>query len=440
MNVALVVLDTLRKDRFDEHFEWLPGRRFENAWATSNWTVPSHASLFGGEYASELGVYAKASEFDCDRQVLAEQLSEAGYTTRGLSANPNVSKRFDFDRGFDDFHGSWRVQQFEEDLYDWESFAKEHATQGWSKYPEAVWKCFFTDCATIPSLVHGLNLAFRPGKALNSAPDDGAQSMLRTIEETNYGDDEFLFLNLMEAHGPYDVPEEFQTTSVDKPSTVDAITGHVEVDSSEVQKAYDDCVSYLSDMYEDIFSELRHSFDYIITTSDHGELLGEHDMWDHLYGLFPEVTYVPLVVSGDELSGTHEGTVSLLDVHRTILELTGTEGSSRGRDLLSAPESAPFLTEYHGLSNWALEALEKKGVGEETRERYDTALRGVVVPPTYYGYETDSDWRQSGDHRDRDPHGVLDRLVDSVDETSVEAEESEISEAARRQLEELGYA
>lgn len=55
-NIALIVLDTLRKDSFDEHFDWLPGRRFENAWAPSHWTVPVHASLFTGHYPSEVGV------------------------------------------------------------------------------------------------------------------------------------------------------------------------------------------------------------------------------------------------------------------------------------------------------------------------------------------------------------------------------------------------
>jgi len=64
-SVALVVLDTLRSDTFDDHFDWLPGRQFSRAYSTSHWTVPTHASLFTGAYASEVGVHGHAGDLDC---------------------------------------------------------------------------------------------------------------------------------------------------------------------------------------------------------------------------------------------------------------------------------------------------------------------------------------------------------------------------------------
>jgi hypothetical protein len=66
--IALIVLDTLRKDAFDRHFDWLPGRRFEHAFSTANWTTPAHASLFTGWYASEVGVHAEPLPPDGGRQ------------------------------------------------------------------------------------------------------------------------------------------------------------------------------------------------------------------------------------------------------------------------------------------------------------------------------------------------------------------------------------
>jgi arylsulfatase A-like enzyme len=75
MNVAFILLDTLRKDAFERQFDWLPGRRFDNAWSPSHWTVPVHGSMFTGLYPSETGVHARSVTLDCDRQVLAEQLS-----------------------------------------------------------------------------------------------------------------------------------------------------------------------------------------------------------------------------------------------------------------------------------------------------------------------------------------------------------------------------
>jgi arylsulfatase len=97
--IALVVLDTLRKDAFDEHFEWLPGRRFENAWSTSHYTVPVHGSMFTGQYPSESGVHAKSELFDYPDPVLPELLVRNGYTTRALHTNP-LLEASEFDRGF----------------------------------------------------------------------------------------------------------------------------------------------------------------------------------------------------------------------------------------------------------------------------------------------------------------------------------------------------
>ncbi|QSG08239.1 sulfatase-like hydrolase/transferase [Halapricum desulfuricans] len=109
-NIAIVVLDTLRKDAFDEYFDWLPGTRYEQAWSTSNWTVPAHASLFTGEYPSTVETHAKRKVLDHDAPTLAESLQAEEYRTRGISANVHVSSAFDFDRGFDEFYElGWRA-------------------------------------------------------------------------------------------------------------------------------------------------------------------------------------------------------------------------------------------------------------------------------------------------------------------------------------------
>jgi len=124
-NIALVILDTLRKDTFEDYFDWLPGERYEHAWSSSSWTVPAHGTLFTGRYPSEVGVYAKHESLTYDRPVLAEILSSAGYTTRGFSVNPNITETFEFTRGFDEFHYSWSGKRHEEDVFDWSEFISE---------------------------------------------------------------------------------------------------------------------------------------------------------------------------------------------------------------------------------------------------------------------------------------------------------------------------
>ena len=115
-NVAVVVLDTLRLNAFQRHFDWLPGRRYTNAYSPSHWTVPVHGAMFTGLYPSETGVHAKSAPLDVEGPVLAERLQEAGYKTRAFSANPYVSPAFDFDRGFESFAGSWRLRQLDPEL------------------------------------------------------------------------------------------------------------------------------------------------------------------------------------------------------------------------------------------------------------------------------------------------------------------------------------
>lgn len=45
-NIAVVVLDTLRKDSFDNNFEWLNGQKYGNAWSTSHGTIPGPRLTF----------------------------------------------------------------------------------------------------------------------------------------------------------------------------------------------------------------------------------------------------------------------------------------------------------------------------------------------------------------------------------------------------------
>jgi len=442
MNVALVVLDTLRKDAFDKQFDWLPGRRYENAWAPSNWTVPVHAALFTGKYASEVGVHAKGTTLDCKERVLAEQLSDAGYTTRAFSANPNISRRFQFHRGFDQFAGSWKIRHFNStDIFDWSQFINETKREGFTRYLDAVWRCITEDVDTWNSLRQGFDLKFRPNKIRGKVVDDGAQNALGRIRETAYGDDEFLFLNLMEAHGPYKPPEEYRSPGAhNKPAPVEVFAGAVtDVNNGDIKQAYDDAVRYLSDIYKDIFAELRSEFDYVITLSDHGEMLGEHGLWDHQYGLYPELTHVPLVVSGPDMSGSTDSLVSLLDVHQTVLGLAGIEAPSRGHNLLESGTGGAYLTEYHGLTRWLLDELAEFDDFQALRDRYDEPLSGIVLPPSYYGYETDDGWADRGD-TDSDPKARLEALQEELEEREVSIGEKTLSDEAMNRLEELGYA
>ncbi len=434
MNVALVVLDTLRKDAFDDHFEWLPGQRFENAYSSSHWTVPAHASLFAGKYASELGVYAGAQLLDCREPVLAESFQRAGYETRAFSANVNISRPFDFHRGFEQFEGSWRLQALSENVFDWDTFIAETRDQGPERYLYALRDVLTGDCDTIPSIKRGALLKLRDLGWGRATRDDGATEALQFVRETDFADDEFFFCNLMEAHTPYAPPEEYRTVEPPELNGLRATLDSPEADPATIRRAYDDSVRYLSDVYRAIFAELRSEFDYVITLSDHGEALGEYGAWEHLCGLYPEVTRIPLCIWSDDLeTGTRDETVSLLDVHATLLDIADLDAESRGRCLLCRSESRERLVEYHGLTDRHRTALARDGFDVEPLDREMYAL----VAPNYYGWEAIDGFHEQG--KIDEPRERIESLVDTLDERIIENDVA-VSEAIEAQLRDLGYA
>lgn len=435
-NIALVVLDTLRKDSFEDYFDWLPGTRFENAWSTSHWTVPAHGSLFTGQYASEIGVYANASSLDCNEPVLAEQLREAGYTTRAFSANVNVSEQFAFNRGFDEFKGSWRLRALKENVFDWDEFIVTTAGEGPSRYLKALKECVTGDCDTIPSVKRGLLLKLRDIGIGAQTIDDGATEALDYVRETSFGKSEFLFLNLMEAHTPYNPPADYQTVEPPKLNGLEASLHSPDADPEHIRQAYADSVQYLSDMYEQIFEELRKEFDLIVTLSDHGEVLGEHGMWEHQCGLYPELTHIPLsIYTGEKKQAFRTNSVNLLDVHQTVLSTADVKGSSRGQDLRTVHDDRDCLTEYHGIYDRHYKSLLNKNITNIDHLRQK--LLGIAHHD-YYFYETFEGQNENKESPYDDPEKRMNNVISDLDRCHVK-EDDDLDDAIIEQLEDLGY-
>ena len=447
MNVALVIMDTLRADAFREYFDWLSGIRFASAWATSHWTVPVHASLFAGKYPSELGIHVDNQTLDCPEPVIAEQFGDAGYTTRAFASNIILAKPFEFDRGFDEYTGTWKFRALSGDVFDWEAF--DDNQQGPTAYARAGWNCLTESYETWPSLARGARFAL--GR-VDEPPGHETRDALDYIRRTEFGDREFLFMNLMDAHMPHTPPEEYRTADTDEPyETATEYNGMVatagdgpDTDPEVLRQAYDDSVRYLSDVYREIHAELLADFDVVVTLSDHGELFGEHGVWQHSYGVYPELAHVPCVISGDGIDDTtRTEPVSLLDVHRTLLDLTGIEGESRGNGLLNVdsstivadPTPRDCVVEYLGPNPRNRKKVERLG---HDPTRFDGELFGVALGSSY-GYETIDGFRVVGD---ADGSTFQKRLADlraDIERRDARSERG-VSEATRRQLEQLGYA
>ncbi|WP_126663206.1 sulfatase-like hydrolase/transferase [Haloterrigena salifodinae] len=436
-SIAIVVLDTLRYDSFQEHFGWLKGKKYTNAYSTSHWTIPAHASLYTGKYASEVGVQSTDVFLECEDKTIAEVFSAEGYTTSMMSANPNIYMWPGWTRGFDNTVGPSHLKPGSEELVDWQKFYAENDKEGFLKYINAVKHCIKSDKNTTKSIISGLKTAY-------GVTENGAENIHERVKQTNYEGEEFLYINLMDAHTPYNPPKRY--TDCDVPVDVvvaDAFAENVD-NEEEIKQAYTDACAYLSDVYQNIFQELKKDFDYIITLSDHGEMLGEFGMWNHSYGLYPELVHVPLVISGDDIEDETENTiVSLLDVHKTACELAGINVESRGQDLLDEPESKSRLFEYRGFLHWHRDQFEREGVNTEVYEPRDTALDGFISSSSDYVYQThDEGLRVSGSLTTAEANEQLEKLVEDIDRKKMGSEQdlSGVSDEVRQQLEDLGYA
>lgn len=431
-NVAVVVLDTLRRDRFRKYFDWLPGRFYSRAYSTSHWTIPAHASLYTGQYGSELGVTAKSPSLNCDAPTLPEMLSKKGYTTRLFTANPQIIVWDGWERGFDEIISPSRLPPEADNTFEWNLFKAKSDRTGLPMYAEGLLTCIRSEYPTVRSIRRGLTLA-REGASQ-------AEDVTRRVSSANFKEQgEFLLVNLMDSHTPYDPPAEYATVETPQTVTVaEGLDGGPE-DPDIVKEAYDNTTRYLSDTYQNLFAELIDTFDYVVTVSDHGELLGEEGWWNHGIGLRPELCHVPLVVSGEGFSDSETDTpASLVDIPVTIARLTDTAfpTGTRGTDLRSLPEDRTLLTEYHGLLPFHEDQFERHNVTDQY-DKFDIQFDGVVTGDGYAYQTPDGEISEMGGISE--PKSRLNRMREDVPRVEQDVID-DVSAAVEDQLKDLGYA
>jgi arylsulfatase A-like enzyme len=95
-NVLIIVMDTVRYDRFNQEGESLTpnidrigsmGANFENAWPTTSWTLPSHGSILTSYNPEEHGADWPGLKLDEKYPTLAEYFANQGYVTGAFSGN-----------------------------------------------------------------------------------------------------------------------------------------------------------------------------------------------------------------------------------------------------------------------------------------------------------------------------------------------------------------
>lgn len=304
-DVVLIVLDTLRADHLSQYgydLDTSPGlaalaatsTRFDSAWAPSPWTLPSTTSIHTGLHPLRHGMRHSGDVLGAESHTAAERLRAAGWRTAGFSHNVSVSPRHGFDQGFDTF---------------------THNTGKVLGYPNA------------------RRMTRAAADWLSANPTGPA----------------FLYLQPMNCHGPYRVPDTRDSVLLGrKPSRgfkyYKGLMAQVmkEHDLSARDKVTD---SYLRSLREQVDTAIRYETDevgtfleglkragrfdsaLIVLTADHGEELFDHGGFSHGYSLHREVLRVPLWVKlpGQTVAGSSADPASLTDILPTVLDVLGVD-------------------------------------------------------------------------------------------------------------------
>ena len=303
-DVVLIVVDTLRADHLSQYgyeratspaLDDFAARatRFSSCWAPASWTTPSTASILTGLFPAEHGAHARGAALPEEALTLPELLQAAGWRTAGISYNHNVTATTGFQQGFEWFEG----------------FAGESGV--------------YTDLARMREAVG--RLRFDSDRPL------------------------FLYLQPMNVHGPYRVPEEHAADllgrapgpefrygkgpmkKIMKRGGIERRAGVEAAYLASHRDQYDAAVRYSTDQVAGILGRLRqagvHDEALIVVTADHGEELFDHEGFGHGYSLHREVLHVPLWIKlpGQSAGDVIEEPASLADLMPTILDTVGLE-------------------------------------------------------------------------------------------------------------------
>ena len=340
--VVFVVVDTLRAGSL----EWYGYERatspalaplvesgvlFEHAYTVQPQTTPAIASMFTGLYPARHGVEALYVLLHDANPTAAEAFAAAGYDTAAFVSSFVMIRDF------------------------------SNLGQGFAVYDD-----FVTDRE-----LYRNNYERKAGPTLARASE--------WLRQRDSDKPFFLFLHLIDPHGPYAPPPPYDTKfrSTEVVPVEGAIPTAQQIpgvrDFNRYRDLYDGEIAYATDQLGTFFAELQREGLFeealIVLTADHGESMGEHGLYfRHGDDVYQENLHVPLIVKppGGVAGGRRVADpVGVVDLTPTLLELAGLPV----RPGLDGRSLAPLLRG---------EALEPRELYAIARDRHEGVLHGLV--------------------------------------------------------------
>lgn len=142
----------------------------------------------------------------------------------------------------------------------------------------------------------------------------------------------------------------------------------------QYQEAADHIDQFIINLLDFVLSE--HPNTIILVCSDHGELLGEHGEWDHLYTLYSILTRTPMAIYAPGLSGRHtDHPTQHIDLMPTICDLYGWTRQGEGMSWL------PWMRGETKHPSRVDREMHFQGTGAGPTTKQDAEERGRLIDP-----------------------------------------------------------
>ena len=400
-NILIYLVDTLRPDRLgcygyerptSPHIDAFAEEAtlFENAIGQSSWTRASMASIFTGVWPPTHGTTGWKHQLPQEFDTLAEILDGVGYQTAAFVGNPQVTVRYGFAQGFDEY--TRRVK--------------------------------------------------RPSAEYNQMAAEWLDGL--TSEEPW-----LLYIHTMDPHAPYQPPEpyltEFAPNDAAMPSWKPRWKWPLEV-LPFFSDRYDGEIAQNDSSFGELLQLLRERGFYedslIVFTSDHGEEFKEHGRWRHGANLHVETLNVPLIMKFPRQSSAKRVSkaVQHIDLMPTILGYLDLDIPQvvQGRNLLDREATDDGIYSHLFLSGFPLFHSVVDGEWKLIR-RIDED--GSETLQLFNWVEDPGETRdlsaQDPDRRDALAQLLAEKLAG--EEEGITAEEIPLTEELQEELEALGY-
>lgn len=378
-NVLFIVWDACRLDAAIEHAPTLSALAddnlwFENAIAPAGYSLPSHVSLFTGQYPHEHGSYVQGQMVG-SLPLLAD-LGKRGYTRYGVSANGFASSMYGFDREFDRFYNTQAQMVYPEalDVHRYvgrrraatdeefgasdidatdllgEALRNSHPMKSLANTGSAA----LTEIVRrFPSLQRMPHRRFSAYSEFSYSPEKNTRVIESILDREASSDSPFfVFTNYMDTHHPYAPPERYQRECVGRTVPYRDLASLAErthpwefiaaVERGE-QPLTDAALETVRDLYagevrtaDEHLGRLLRALDarglreetLVVVTADHGENLGETDRMGetrmgHALSSSDHLLRVPLLVAHPDLDGDRVAEyVSLKDLRGLLADPT----------------------------------------------------------------------------------------------------------------------